>query len=330
MRIAYLGNAREGHNFERSLAIGLLAVGGHHLQHYPDRDADAWQALRAAIKTKAFDAVWWTWGGARRDVPFGVQMALLEAAREAGVPTVGIHMDRWWGLAREDQVREAAFFKCTVMATADGGHHDQWDALGVRHYWLPPGFPIEQMAWPLQQRTARRTVVFVGNAYRYPHAGWADQRADLVRRVSKTFTSPVITSGCYGQELTDMYAGNVVLGDSCLIPARRVDGSTAPMRRYCSDRLIEAAGRGGVVVHPYVSGVLGDTADALLYDHVHAIGYPVGDVDAAIEAIRALLRDPVKLQAMSATAREHVLQHHTMRHRAQRVVNLTHEALLYL
>ena len=57
-----------------------------------------------------------------------------------------------------------------------------------------------------------------------------------------------------GDDLTDLYASvKVVVGDSCLVP--KPDGS--PMTHYCSDRIPETLGRGGLLLHPVVEDVTG-------------------------------------------------------------------------
>jgi hypothetical protein len=70
-----------------------------------------------------------------------------------------------------------------------------------------------------------------------------------------------------GLALNDVYwSAKVVVGDSCLAP--KVNGT--PMTNYCSDRVPETLGRGGLLIHPNVEGV----SEVFGYP-----GWPLGDWD---------------------------------------------------
>jgi hypothetical protein len=190
-----------------------------------------------------------------------LQWELIATARKAGVPLVALHLDRWWGLKRQDWLDDP-YFQIDLVVTADGGHEDMWPTKGINHAWLPPGVS-ERWCQPGSFREEYACdVVFVGNWRDYGHREW-HHRPEMIDFLSRTYPNRGGRRGLMcipriggdtirGLELNDVYwSAKVVVGYSCLVP--KVDGS--PMTHYCSDRIPETLGRGGILVHPYVEGL---------------------------------------------------------------------------
>lgn len=249
-RLAYLGNFKPPYSTENDYRRAWQA-NGHEVTCIQEGDPIRLALLTAEIDS--FDFVIWTRtedlaalnGEAR-------QWKFLAEARRRGVPTIGVHLDRWWGLKRQYLIEQDPFFRVDLLLTADGGHQEQWKAAGVNHVWLPPAISEQwcQPGTPREEYAAE--IAFVGGWQGGYHKE-AKHRHELVNFLDKTYGSRVRfwprrgEHAIRGPELTDLYwSTKVVVGDSCLAP-----GDT----HYCSDRIPETLGRGGILMHPFVEGI---------------------------------------------------------------------------
>lgn len=239
--VAYIGNFRPAHSTENDVRDALEQL-GHQVIKIQEDSPDALTYL--ATEAKA-DVVLWTrtWS-----IP-QVQEAVLQV-KDRGLPVVGFHLDRWWGLAREHQVRDEPFFQlCDLMVTADGGSHAKWSDVGVNHLWMPPAVSNRAQIGK-QQTQFQRPLGFVGS-WRSYHSEW-QYRRQLVEFLHETYGRkfrawPRANQQIRGRDLADLYASvDIVVGDSCL---------AGNVSRYWSDRIPETLGRGGFLIHPEVDGM---------------------------------------------------------------------------
>ena len=235
----------------------------------------AWQENDPATFTRLADPA--TWRGARPDFVLWTrtgwdwrqagwskaeadarQLRFLLEARSAGVPVVGYHLDRWWGLARQHQVLEEPFFRADHVITADGHgpHGAEFSNAGVHHGWLPPAVSSRWVGVGTPRPELTSPIAFVGSWREY-HPEWG-HRFQLVQHLADRWGDKVAFWPKIGEEairglrLQDLYASTrVVIGDSCLAP----DVHGGPMTNYCSDRIPETLGRGGFLLHPQVPGI---------------------------------------------------------------------------
>ena len=244
------------------------------------------------------------------------QRVLLNEMRQRGTPTVGFHLDRWWGLDREGQIDVEPFFRCDLVCTADGGHEAEWEAAGVNHVWLPPGVSLAECERTptVQPDFARTPVVWVGSWQHY-HPEWLPYRRELIRRLRQKYRRqiglyPKRGRGIRGQPLTDLYnSAKIVIGDSCLS-----GGATA----YISDRIPETLGRGGFLIHPWVEGVM----DELYTDGEHLATYTVGDWGQLFDKIDHYLEHDQERDEIRHAGRDHVMAHHTYERRVEQVIDI--------
>lgn len=335
-KVAYIGNFGPEHSTESMLARAFEHT-GYEVQRLQENQD--WWPLVDAIHPDV-DLVLWTrtW-----DVPYSV--ALDAKLNGPEVPWVGYHLDRWHGLLREHQVREQAFFKVpNLVITADGhpAHHEAFMDAGVRHAWLPPGV---ERRWCVEdhggERLFERDLAFVGSWKNY-HPEWLGYRQQLIRTLQEAFGGrfavwPNARSGqarIVGERLSRLYQSTkVVVGDSCLAPGS--DGQTPAF--YCSDRIPETLGRGGLLVHPYVEGVTGFPSVPRPWPWVvndweafgwvpglHLLTYPLHGWDALVGIVTWLLApEQDGLRARIAKAgRAHTLAHHTWEVRARQIIDL--------
>lgn len=316
MHIGYIGNFGPAHSTENHVAADAEAV-GHSVTRLQENTTETW-----ATDVEAFDLLLWTrtgWDwtalGWTVEQAWAAQRDLLARAARAGTPTVGLHLDRWFGLDRQHQVDDEPFFEVDVLYTADGGHDDEWSRRSIDHRWMPPAISaVEARREGRQIRSYRADVAFVGNWSRY-HAEYP-QRRELVSALRNHYRNrfrvwPRARQAVRGQALADLYRTvKVVVGDSCLAPA--TDGS--PIRRYWSDRIPETLGRGGFLLHPWVDGIDDEFVDGLhlrlYHDHAELFGL-----------IDEYLADADARATIAAAGRDHVRAHHTYENRIETIVS---------
>lgn len=231
-----------------------------------DQPAD-WDRLIKALRSPGqFDVVHWTRTKAFADkVGEAKQWELIAACRRAGIPLIGVHLDRWSGLERESQVGADPYFRgVDIFFSADGDADELWEREGVNHRWLLPAISERWLGLGEVRPEYDCDVVFVGGWHDYGHRKWR-HRAELIEHLTSWYGDRFLAlprrgkPRIVGRDLNDVYASaRVVVGDSCLVP--HPDGR--PKARYCSDRIPETLGRGGYLLHPAVDGITGPDGGA--------------------------------------------------------------------
>jgi hypothetical protein len=317
MHIAYIGNFEPPHSTENDVARAL-ANNGHSVHHFQEGDPLELGTLMDAVRIGHYDLVLWTRTKGLADrVGDGAQHMLIHACHRGGVPIVGYHLDRWWGLERQIQVFTDPFFQVDLLCTADGGHDEQWVEAGINHAWFPPAISEANCGVGTPRDEYASDIAFVGNWQGGYHPEWK-HRAELVDWLSRRYGNRVRfwpkrgEHAIRGRELADLYSSvKVVVGDSCLVP--KADGS--PMTHYCSDRIPETLGRGGVLCHPRVEGI-----DDLYAWHY---GWDLGDW-MYLKTLIEMLTTPPDIHARSLQV-QHIVANHTYEVRMRQLVDLLNE-----
>lgn len=310
--VLQIGNFGPAHSTEWELRKALGAL-GHDVAPCQENEPEVF--VRAAQRLREYPRiglVLWTRTGFDPPVPHDQQLAMLAAARNEGIPTVGAHLDRWIGLDREGQVDEEPYFRCEIMATADGGHDEDWARRGINHRWFPPGVSEFECGGGTFNRRLASDVAFVGSWRPGYHAEW-QHRPQLIAFLRTTYRQRCRFWGGVGRSmrgpaLRDLYASTKVnVGDSCLV---------GDATHYLSDRIPETLGRGGFLLHPNVEGV----TDGTLYtDGEHLVTWQLGDWGELREKIDYYLAHDEERRAIAAAGRAHVLTEHTYTRRLERL-----------
>lgn len=313
LRWAYCGNFGPEHSTENHVRQAIEARGDE-ITLIQEDDPKAWDLLIDSVDE--YDLILWTsTGGMAESIGQQRQWRMLTAARNAGVPTVGLHLDRWWGLEREAQVWERPFFRCEFVCTADGGHQEQFASVGVNHFWLPPAVSKPETEPGRHRNGFDSELVFVGSWQPGYHAEWK-HRPELINWLNRKYRNRIKfwpqpgKHAVRGQDLRDLYASaRVVIGDSCLS-----GGAT----HYWSDRIPETVGRGGFLIHPEVEG---------LSDHYtvgeHLLTWPIGEWGTLQNTIDRALANPEMRAQVSAAGREHVRTFHTYDVRIEQILDIS-------
>lgn len=218
------------------------------------------QALEV-LRSQRVDLVLYTRTEGLRWAHQDALMVWDEAAR-LGVPTASLHLDLFWGIGRRDVkvTRENALFGVDVAFTADGGHQDEFAAAGINHVWLPPAVVSDEVGRGTPRAEYAGEVAFVGSSRGY-HDEWP-RRREMVAAAERRFGAGFVRAGdgrtVREWDLNDLYASvKCSVGDS-LAPDL---GASL----YWSDRLTEAAGRGSILVHPYIAAACDQLGDAVVW-----------------------------------------------------------------
>lgn len=335
--IVYLGNFDPPHSTENEVRKALIALGHDVLlvqENQPKAAAFPGAALAAKGCKDQGDKVvvlwtrtgWdWSYYGATEQQAHDRQTEMLMFCKAEGIPTVGYHLDRWWGLSREHLVHSEPFFRVDLLCTADGGHQAQWEAIGVNHVWFPPAVSKFECELGEVRREYHSDVCFVGSWRPGYHKEWT-HRAKLVEFLTKLHRDSGLDVKLWplagapavrGESLRDLYASSrVVVGDSCLVPT--ADG---PMTRYCSDRVPETLGRGGFLLHPDVEGITGsaDGGYTMYEDREHLVTWPLNDFAALRSLIEEYAMDDRRRISIAQWGADHTYRHHTYHNRMERL-----------
>lgn len=311
MKIAYCGNFEPDHSTETHVAQALRAL-GHDLVCHQENNVGMWRDMALGRGLADRDLVLWTrtgWDwpslGVGHHEIATMQREMLARAHEMGIPTVGYHLDRWWGLSRQHEVASEAFFGVDLLVTADGGHQPQWEAAGIAHRWMPPGVSEFECVPGTFRPEYASDVAFVGSWQGGYHAEYP-LRPALIQYLRNTqgercrFWPAPGEHAVRGAPLRDLYASvKVLVGDSCL---------NGGITRYWSDRIPECLGRGGFLIHPDVEGL-----DEFFTPGEHLITYPLGDFARLGELIDHFVRPEAdeERRHIAANGRAHVLAGHT-------------------
>lgn len=320
MRIGYLGNFEPTHSTENHVAQALRNI-GHEVIQFQENNNDDWVAARVKMHARRYDMLLWTRTGWDPPIPHHLKIELLDESKTQNIPVVGFHLDRWFGLNREGEVKKDMFFKSTIVFTADGhpAHQDRFEKFGVNHVWMPPGVSLKEcQRRPKIQQRFKHDVVFCGSTMSY-HNEW-NYRLQLAKWLENTYGDrlgiyPKDKPALRGQPLVDLYgSAKVMVGDSCL---------NGGITNYWSDRIPETLGRGGFLIHPYVEGI-----EDHFEDGTHLVTYELGNFDELREKIDYYVEHDDERNAIAAAGKAHVMEHHTYERRMEQVIQALRDRYL--
>lgn len=319
-RIAYIGNFEPPHSTENEVRKAL-----EHLGHEVRQFQESGQNGLAFLEPEDFDFILWTHTHqfCKMNAPWS-QHQMLRKARRVKTPVIGYHLDRWWGLDRQDLIYHDPFFDVDLLCTADGGHPQDWAYIGVDHEWFPPAVSEFECEPGTYNSEYASDLAFIGGWEQYGHRE-ATHRPALINFLKENYAGRVKfwpypgQPAIRGEKLRDVIASTkIVVGDSCI-----TDWENECC--YWSDRIPETIGRGGYLAHPLVGGISPDyepgvhfaTWDAFDWDGLRLILDSVlDDFDEDTERNHYDFR---------TTAQQHVLENHTYTVRMKQLIELLQE-----
>lgn len=230
------------------------------------------------------DHVFFVEGGSMQLMPVGVERLDCLTAWY-GIDT---HMDY------AKHLRIGRLFDVTFLAQKE--YVERLRADGIRQaYWLPLGFAEELLPSPMPERTI--DIAYVGSERVSANPSRHALLGVLRREFSSTRFGPASP-----KEMGRIYAG------AKLVFNKSVNNDV-------NMRFFEATGAGAVLVTDRISN---NGVEELFEEGKHYVSYR--DHESIIQVMRGLLANPQRCAAIGESARRHVLEHHTYRHRAHSIL----------
>jgi Glycosyl transferases group 1 len=308
VKIAYLGNHEPEFSTEQDVAKAFRAFGHEVVELQENRSS--WQQVREAAVDSNLLLITGTWDEAQ---PLKETVDTLRQCAMRGIPTATLHLDIFFGSDRGPRRwwLHPMFFTRYVF-TADGGHQDEWERLGVDHRWLRPAVRHDAVHKGTFRPEYACDVAFVGsNGIGYHQAVWPYRKEllqllrEMCRRNGWSFRNPGGDDPKIdrGEDMNDFYASaKVTVGDSLCLDREKT--------LYCSDRAYEGPGRGGLVIMPQLEFLDEDYAG-------HLPMYAWGDWDDLEREIRHYLTNEADNQAVREETQAIVAAEHTYVSRVQ-------------
>jgi hypothetical protein len=301
-KITFLGNFRVDYSTE-SHHVKTLESLGHKVIKLQETEVTSEIILQNAKESNLF--VWVHTHG--WNTPGKLTMeSVLKFLKDAGVPSMTYHLDLWFGLKRQkDLKRDPVYLYIDHFFTVDN-QMAKWfnENTNVRGHYLPAAVFDQECSYSPKQ--PEHEVIFVGS--KNYHAEW-QYRPKLINWLENTYSNSFELWGGQGKgivrgnDLNKLYATTkVVVGDSLCPKFNYPD--------YWSDRVYETMGRGGFIIHPYISGM-----EKHFTDKKHLIFYDFNNFDQLKNLIDHYLAHPKEAEAIRKAGFKHVKNNHTYKNR---------------
>ena len=316
MLIAYVGNYNAAHTTENHIAATLELLG--HTVKRLQEDAVTPVELTKQIQNEDWDLFLFTrtWG----DLVTLDHLALL---RERKIPSASYHLDLYIGLKREDGLDNDPFWRTDYVFTPDGdpASAEVFKAKGINHFYMKPGV-FEDECY-LRFEVAKYDVLFVGTGgdpdhpRQYGHPEWG-YRGQLIKWLRETYKDRFSKFGdpdptIRNAELNQLYASSkVVVGDSLCL------NFTKPY--YWSDRAYETLGRGGFLIHPFITGM-----DEEFKDGENIVFYEYNNWDQLKEKIDYYLEHDEEREKIRLAGHQFVKENATYTNRLKKMLSIVFE-----
>lgn len=277
------------------------------------------EELEEALRTNKFDVLFYShthgW-----EIPGLIKFFGLCAGMK--VPTVSVHLDRWAWLDREKDIGKEATWYTEYLFMADFSpeakrlytkNTRQKPFLNQKVHYLKPGV-VERdcyMDANYDSKTFLYDVVFVGSKGYHPEYPFRPMLVDFLKETYGDRFGHYGADGegvARGDALNRLYAvSKVAVGDSCF----------GGRPNYVSDRYYETRGRGGFLVHPYVTGV-----DTIGVGRYGGFEHDKKNLESLKTTIDYFLRNELMRETCRKKGFEHVKRHETYTSRAREMMKI--------
>ncbi len=242
---------------------------------------------------------------------------VYQACKEARIPTVGYHLDLWFGIERERDLETDPYWRIQYFFSVDKKMVDYLNSHEnmPKAFFLPAGVFEDECHLGTPREEYKHDIIFVGSKGYHPE--W-QYRPQLIEWLQKTYGKRFAHYGgdgrgvVRGERLNDLYASaKVVIGDTL---CKNFD-----YPYYLSDRVFETTGRGGFIIHPYIKGLedlfeLHESFDSRNHPQnirsVELITYNFGDFNQLSDLINTFvendeLRNEIRMNGFERTKKDH-------------------------
>lgn len=251
-KITFLGNFSVDYSSESHHAKTLESL-GHEVIRFQEGQDNSEKIYRSALKSNLF--IWihthgWTTPGR---LPM---IKVLNNLKRTKTITMTYHLDLWFGLSRQNDLRRDAFYKSIGhFFTVDKLMADWFNKnTKVKGHFIPAGVYDKEcyIHKDYNKDRFKYDVIFVGSKGYHQEYQFRPQLIDFLRATYKDRFLHVGGDGdtgtIRGDALNLIYAkSKVAVGDSLNL------NFNYPY--YTSDRLFESTGRGGFTIYPKIIGL---------------------------------------------------------------------------
>lgn len=321
MKIGYIGNFEPEWSTENDVRKAFEFL-GHEVVKLQE-DKTPWQVIRDLVVRDEIQMLLWTstWEPENGGQPLAESLETLRLAALRGIPTATYHLDVFFGSdrgARRWLINP--MFSTRYVFTASGDYQKEWDAIGVNHIWLRPAVRHDAAHFGKGRPEYECDVAFLGsNGIGYHEAAWPYRRqlVDFLRDMCARngwkwrnpggeLEKPNAGKVERSEDRNDFYASaKVTVGDSLCLKHEAAE--------YCSDRVYEATGCGGLLIMPQIDFVQEDF-------HGHMPMYPWGDFAKLEEIVRFYLEHPEQNQEVREKTQAISAENHTYVNRVQTIL----------
>jgi hypothetical protein len=302
LKITFLGNFRVDFTSESHHAKSLEAL-GHKVIRMQESEAKAQNILASAIKSDLF--IWIHTHGWKTPGSLTMEQ-VLDVLTESDVLTMTYHLDLWFGLQRQKDLKVMPVYKKIGHFFTVDSQMAEWfnKETTVKGHYLPAGVFGEECTY--KELTKKKDIIFVGSKKYHPE--WK-YRPQLIDWLGQTYGSRFEHYGngglpsIRGLSLNKLYwSTKIVVGDTLCLNFEYPD--------YWSDRIYETLGRGGFLIHPYIPGI-----EKEFVDKQHVVFYEYGNFDQLKELIDYYLTHDEEREAIRLAGHELVKDKYTYKHR---------------
>ena len=281
---------------------------GHTVEKMQERVANSQDILEKAMNSDLF--VWVHTHGWK--TPGSLSMIdVLKQLKTNGKTTMTYHLDLWFGIEREKDLKRDEFYTNIGHFFATDKLMCDWfnENTDVKGHFLPAGVYDKECYIHQDYNTYdfENDIIFVGSkGYHHEHK----YRPELIDFLRKTYGKRFLhvggdgdTGTVRGDALNRIYAkSKIAIGDSLNI------NFNYPY--YTSDRLFESTGRGGFTIYPRIKGLenyFQDGNEIVFYEH--------GNLEDLKTKIDKYLLDGLSREQIRISGHERAKNEHTYVHR---------------
>lgn len=306
-KIVFLGNFRVDYTSESHHAKTLQSL-GHSVIKMQESEATSDDIYKEALKSDLF--IWVHTHGWRTPGTHKMEN-VLKFLKQKGIITMTYHLDLWFGLQRQKDLNTYPVYKhIGHFFTVDSQMADWFNNnTAVKGHYLPAG--VYDKECYIESAKLKNDVIFVGSKKYHPEWQYRPQLIDWLSSTYKNRFSHYGNGGIKslrGEELNTLYASSkVVVGDTLCIDFKYPN--------YWSDRVYETMGRGGFIIHPYISGM-----EKEFEDKKHLIFYEYGNMKQLKELIDYYLEHDNERETIRKAGHELVKTSYTYKNRWQQAL----------
>ena len=305
--IVFLGNFRVDYSSESHHAKTLESM-GHTVVRMQETEAKSEDIYQQALNSDLF--IWIHTHGWKTPGKHTME-SVLKSLKKKGIITMTYHLDLWFGLQRQKDLNTYPVYKhIGHFFTVDSQMADWFNNnTAVKGHYLPAG--VYHKECYVEPAKLKNDVIFVGSK-KY-HQEW-QYRPQLIDWLSDTYKNKFSHYGnggiksLRGKELNILYSSSkIVVGDTLCIDFKYPD--------YWSDRVYETMGRGGFIIHPYVTGM-----EKEFEDKKHLVFYEYGNFKQLKELIDYYMEHDEERETIRKAGHELVKQNYTYKNRWESIL----------